>query len=277
MNTEPKIPEDDAITICRATTVADYHACQECQRQAWSLSDDSYLVPIATMVGANLHGGLVLGAFLATGEAVAMSFAFLGRIDRRICLYSQLTGVKPRFQSKGLGHAIKLRQREIAQTEGVERIAWAFDPLQAGNAHFNLGRLGATVGHYVDNMYGVRSDSLNAGVPTDRLIAEWDTAPRSQPRDSATRVLGGLPRLIETEQGTSPGIAGLAGDAPCVLLEIPSDILAFRRAGPALAEQWRAVVARAFTTAFAAGYRAVDFVRDDSPNGRRSFYVLERV
>ena len=36
-------------------------------------------IPIATMVGANLHGGLVLGAFRPDGEAVAMSFAFLGR------------------------------------------------------------------------------------------------------------------------------------------------------------------------------------------------------
>ena len=77
--------------------------------RAWGITDDSYLVPIATMVGANLHGGLVLGAFLPGGEAVAMSFAFLGRIEGRLCLYSQLTGVVPGYQSRGLGYQIKLR------------------------------------------------------------------------------------------------------------------------------------------------------------------------
>ena len=129
-----------------------------------------------------------------------MSFAFLGRVEDRLCLYSQLTGVVPGYQSRGLGYEIKRLQRTIAHAEGIERIAWAFDPLQAGNAHFNLARLGASAGHYVENMYGLRTDALNAGVPTDRLIAEWDTGGddvvvRSS-YDAAT-----LPHLIETEQG----------------------------------------------------------------------------
>ncbi len=175
MNTEPTLKVDDQITIRRADTIADYRACQDAQRKAWGISDDGYLVPVATMVGANLHGGLVLGAFLPDGEAVAMSFAFLGRVEDRLCLYSQLTGVVPGYQSRGLGHEIKRLQRTIAHAEGIERIAWAFDPLQAGNAHFNLARLGASAGRYVENMYGLRTDALNAGVPTDRLIAEWDT------------------------------------------------------------------------------------------------------
>ena len=166
----------DEITIRRADTIADYRACQEAQRRAWGISEDGYLIPVATMVGANLHGGLVLGAFLPSGEAVAMSFAFLGTIEGRLCLYSQLTGVVPEYQSRGLGYQIKLFQRQVARPEGIERIAWAFDPLQAGNAHFNLTRLGAHAGRYVENMYGERTDRLNAGVPTDRLIAEWDVA-----------------------------------------------------------------------------------------------------
>jgi predicted GNAT superfamily acetyltransferase len=91
MNNEHTLNADQEITIRRAATIADYHACQDAQRQAWSISDDSYIVPIATMVGANLHGGLVLGAFLPDGAAVAMSFAFLGRVENRLCLYSQLT------------------------------------------------------------------------------------------------------------------------------------------------------------------------------------------
>ena len=73
----------DEITIRPAESIADYHACQDAQRLSWGLADESYVVPIATMVGAQLHGGLVLGAFLPDGRAVGVSFAFLGRVDGR--------------------------------------------------------------------------------------------------------------------------------------------------------------------------------------------------
>jgi len=154
------------------------------------------------MVGANLHGGLVLGAFLAGGGAAALSFAFLGRSDGRLCLYSQLTGVVPGYQSRGLGYEIKKLQRAIARSEGIELIVWAFDPLQAGNAHFNLARLGATARRYIENMYGERTDSLNAGVPTDRLIAEWETNDTMAVAIAAEDIAG-LPRLIDAGQGGS--------------------------------------------------------------------------
>ncbi len=191
---------DDEITIRRAETVADYRACQEAQRRAWGITDEGYVIPVATMVGANLHGGLVLGAFLAGGGAAALSFAFLGRVEGRLCLYSQLTGVVPGYQSRGLGYEIKKLQRAIARSEGIELIVWAFDPLQAGNAHFNLARLGATACRYIENMYGERTDSLNAGVPTDRLIAEWETSDTPVAAFDAEDIPG-LPRLIDAGQG----------------------------------------------------------------------------
>jgi predicted GNAT superfamily acetyltransferase len=237
------------------------------------------------MVGANLHGGLVLGAFRPDGEAVAMSFAFLGRIEGRLCLYSQLTGVVPGYQSRGLGHRIKIHQRDFARAEGIGSIAWAFDPLQAGNAHFNLMRLGASAGRYVDNMYGGRTDALNAGVPTDRLIAEWDTAQESKGRvrpDLSTS----LPRLLHTtaDQGGESGldaapVGGLRLDfdgGTSFLLEIPADIARLRRERPELAESWRSAVRDAFQSAFGAGYRATALVRDETASPRRVFYVLEQ-
>src|SRR5205085_2134973 len=185
------------ITIRRAESLADYLACLNAQRRAWGISDDSYLVPVATMVGAQLHGGLVLGAFLPGGEAVGVSFAFLGRVDGRLCLYSQLTGVSPGYQDRGIGRGLKHAQRDFARAEGLDFLAWAFDPLQAGNARFNLDKLGASVGRYVENMYGPRTDALNTGASTDRLIAEWSTEPQPRP-ELAPEAAMSLPRLIET-------------------------------------------------------------------------------
>jgi predicted GNAT superfamily acetyltransferase len=278
MKTAHVFQVDDEITIRRAETIAEYRACQDVQRGAWGISDESYVVPVATMVGANLHGGLVLGAFLPGGDAVAMSFAFLGRIADRLCLYSQLTGVLPAYQSRGLGYRIKLLQREFARSDGIERIAWAFDPLQAGNAYFNLVRLGASAGYYVENMYGPRTDALNAGVPTDRLIVEWNI--QDEAKLVTIDTISDLPRLVEREQGGNEPVA--ISDAMSlrplrILLEIPAEFALLRRDTPAMAEQWRALVAQAFQAAFTAGYRAVHFVRDDSLGKRRGFYVLERL
>jgi predicted GNAT superfamily acetyltransferase len=278
---------DEELTIRRAETIADYRSCQEAQRQAWGIRDEGYLIPVATMVGANLHGGLVLGAFLPSGAAVAMSFAFLGRIEQKTCLYSQVTGVVPAYQSRGLGYEIKLCQRDIARSEGIEQIVWAFDPLQSGNAHFNLARLGATAARFVENMYGERTDALNAGVCTDRLIAQWKTRGAS-PVVLCPRAVANLPRLVESAPVTSSG-AGTVPNAPNsepnptaiggarVLLEIPDDIAALRRERPAEAEAWRSVVNKAMRLALAHDYRAVGFVRDDSSGYRRGFYVLERL
>jgi predicted GNAT superfamily acetyltransferase len=265
------------ITIRRAETVADYRACQDAQRRAWGIAEDNYVVPIATMVGAQHHGGLVLGAFLPGGEAVGVSFAFLGRTDGRLCLYSQLTGVVPGYQDQGIGYLLKTTQREVAWDEGVPYIAWAFDPLQAGNARFNLVKLGATAGRYVENMYGPRSDALNRNTPTDRLIAVWETAPGTRP---GVATAGDLPRVITVTTGSSgapsPAFGGLPRGAPRLLLEIPADVNRLRSEAPDLAERWGSAVRQAFEAAFAAGYRANGFLREETPEGRRGSYLLER-
>ncbi len=249
---------EDGITIRRAETIADYLACQQAQRRAWGITDDSYVVPLATMVGAQLHGGLVLGAFTPSGEALGLSFAFLGKIEGRLCLYSQLTGVVPGQQGLGLGGRLKAAQREFARTEGLDCLAWAFDPLQAGNARFNLDRLGATSSRFVEDMYGRRSDALNANAATDRLIVEWST---DLERISARAVAdpADLPRLIEV--GDRP-IAKVEGklSGPAALLEIPADLASLRKTDPNLAEAWSMAVRQAFQAAFAAGYRADGFL-----------------
>jgi predicted GNAT superfamily acetyltransferase len=62
-----------------------------------------------------------------------------------------------------------------------------------------------------------------------------------------------------------------------VLVEIPSDMQAIRRADLPLGIAWRYHTRAIFESAFAAGYRAADFYfeRDSSPH--RSFYLLQRV
>jgi len=58
----------------------------------------------------------------------------------------------------------------------LDAVVWASIHWQASNAAFNLAVLGATCRTYEWNMYGARTDTLNAGLATDRLLAEWPTA-----------------------------------------------------------------------------------------------------
>jgi len=267
----------DDVTIRRAESVADYLACQQAQRLAWGITDDSYVVPLATMVGAQLHGGLVLGAFTPDGDALGLSFAFLGKVEGRPCLYSQLTGIVPGQQGKGLGLKLKLAQRDWARGEGLACLAWSYDPLQAGNARFNLEHLGATADRYVVDMYGRRTDALNVNAPTDRLIVEWSTDP-DLTRRSPIITPDGLPRLLEAREGRpdTREISSLDPSDSTVLIEIPADVAASRRDHPASAEGWTFAVRRAFLDAFAAGFRAEGFSREEGQAGRRCFYVLNR-
>jgi predicted GNAT superfamily acetyltransferase len=162
-------------------------------------------------------------------------------------------------------------QREYARSIGVPVIAWSFDPLQAGNAHFNLRRLGATASRYIEDMYGLRTDDLNRGVPTDRLIAEWPVDPADSAVEDDFQAMTFL-RLVEGPgEPVVVSFDSLAGMSP-LLVEIPAEIARLRLDDPHLAERWRAAIAEALSSAFAAGYVAEDVVREAG----RSFYVLRR-
>jgi predicted GNAT superfamily acetyltransferase len=118
------------------------------------------------------------------------------------------------------------------------------------------------------------------GVPTDRLIAEWEVEGVPQSGKSLSPdALATLPRLIETGRNLSGRLVPLdvrAGvNASRVLLEIPDSIADLRRNEPDMAEAWRLAVREAFQASFAAGYQAVGMVRDESSAERHCYYELQ--
>lgn len=255
----------DEIVIRRAETPADYKACQEAQRQAWGIVEDGYIVPVATMVAAQHHGGLVLGAFLPDGSAAGMNFAFLGRHEGELCLYSQLLGIVPGHQDTGLGGRMKQVQRAMAREAGLDWVVWAFDPLQAGNARFNLDKIGARGVRYVVDMYGPRSDALNVGTPTDRLIVAWPTT-GDPPAPTPFAEAWALPRVETVDANRSDRVA----------IEVPADIRRLRAERPDHAAKWQRNVRSSFVCALDQGYHAVGFARGEMDGERRCVYVLAR-
>jgi predicted GNAT superfamily acetyltransferase len=84
-----------------------------------------------------------------------------------------MTAVHHDYRNRGVGRLLKLLQREDALMRGIRLILWTFDPLEFRNAYFNCNRLGAICREYLPNFYGVTSSPLHRGLPTDRLVAEW--------------------------------------------------------------------------------------------------------
>src|SRR5437660_6443317 len=102
----------------------------------------------------------------------------------------------------------------------LEAVVWAFDPLQASNAAFNLGVLGAISRTYEPDMYGSRTDALNVGMATDRLLAEWSTSGEPGGRTSSWP---DAIDLIELPSGM-PRVREIPREAVHLQLEIPARI-----------------------------------------------------
>lgn len=252
------------ITVRPVESIDEYRACQDVQRRTWGITEDGYVVPVATLTSVQHAGGLVLGAF-AGERLLGFAFAYLGRVRGRWALYSQLAGVDPAAQDTGVGAQLKQAQRAWAREQGLALVAWTYDPLQAGNANFNLHKLGAFGRTYEVNFYGARTDALNAGLDTDRLLVEW---PTDDPAADGWLGVGQEPVPLHPD-------TSLDGMTP-LLLEVPPNIAELRAHDLAEARRRQLSVRQGFQRAFAAGYVAMDFVRDKGDEGPRTAYVLRR-
>ena len=116
---------------------------------------------------------------------------------------------------------------------------WTFDPLEIKNAYLNIVRLGAVVHSYTPNFYGVFSSRLQAGLPTDRLHAEWFM---DSPRVHAT--LNGGPVLLPEIKET---------------IIVPGAIGEWKQSDFAQAEAAQTEVRTRFLDAFSRGLAVVGF------------------
>ncbi|MGI8574654.1 MAG: GNAT family N-acetyltransferase [Egibacteraceae bacterium] len=255
------------IRIRAVSAPADCQTIVELQERVWGMPAGE-VVPVGQLATAAKWGGTLLLA--SDGEKpVGFCYGFGGLDgDGGPVLCSHMLGVVESHRGRGLGVALKQRQRDDARALGLRRIVWTYDPLQARNAFLNLHRLGAISRDYTIDAYGPMTDELNRGLPTDRLLANWsvDAAPPTQPTDAV---------VVNPPQGERPGVfsADLL-DGQRVRLAMPADVDALKRRDLGVVSMWRQHVREAFQAAFARGYQAVDVV---PPNGGpTAWYVLTR-
>lgn len=216
------------VTISEATTPDQLDELRAAKHDIWG---PEVVAPRNLLRGLAIGGACLL---VARRDDVPVGFAlgWLGWTDG-VHLHSHQVGVSSGLRQSGIGYALKLAQRAQCLAHGINEMRWTFDPMLAGNARFNLVRLGAVPVAFLPHCYGDRVDAFNTGDVTDRVEVSW----------RLDRPVGG--RLA---------IAGPGDD----VVALPDDFHAVRADDATRAATWRAEVSEALSGALADG-RALGF------------------
>lgn len=234
------------------------------QMQVWGMSErDIVSAPSLRWI---IHlGGLILGVWDGD-RLIGFNIGVVGKRNEEDILWSDMTGVLPDYQGQNIGYQLKQEQRKWAHQQGFSQIRWTFDPMQRGNAHFNFHKLGVTSTSYLPNFYGYMNDSINKGMPTDRLEALWYTTNQPRPKSPAS-----YPEEAFALRLTEDGLIPQDVIADNLMIEIPYHYQALKQSHPDFAREWQSAVRTAFIDAFVNGYQVIDFVRQDET----CWYVLQ--
>ncbi len=255
--------------IMPAKTPDDIRKGVEVIKDAWG-ADDLSTIMKDLLTGIRSNGGLVLLAYEAN-DVVGISFSFVGYRKNKIYLYSHMTGVKRAYKNSGLGFELKKSQREWAISNGFDLVSWTFDPLQGLNSKFNLRKLGAIARNYRRNHYGTMVDSLNAGIRSDRVVAEWYI----KSKHVENRLNGYYENYdeledaiitIERDNYRIPDKIKKDINKSLFRVEIPQDILLLKLKNFEDVKKWRDATAEVYETYFSRGYALIDFISLDGRN-----------
>jgi predicted GNAT superfamily acetyltransferase len=275
-----------SITIRNLSSSDEFKQVLALEQQVWGFSDPYDMVPPVVFTITVKRGAILLGAFDEHDHMVGFCYSLVGRRerDRKLLQWSHMTGVLPGHRG-GLGHRLKLAQRERALELGYDLIEWTYDPLQAMNAHLNITKLGCVAEEYHRNVYGESTSALHKGTPTDRLVAQWHiAAPHVARRLESTPEL----RFRDRDVAAAPIVnktGVVAGWRTCASidldldvrrfwLEIPTGFTDIQAQAPEVAMSWRMQTRDVFEAYFKRGFKVVDFVLNrDEGFGR---YLLAR-
>lgn len=271
-----------AIQIRALKTIAELKAVEDLQGEVWGCSEREIL-PSLTLIPLLDIGGVLLGAF-DKHELVGFVVGFPGFEAGQPILHSDMLAVRAEYRSTGLGYRLKLEQRSLAIANGIEKITWTFDPLQAANAHLNFGKLGVIADRYKVNYYGETSSALHR-TGTDRLWVTWLLrSARVKERvkqgiSAAAKIsfadFAAIPALLKVGPEGEPLEPTVDLTKDSIRIEIPHDINAIVKVDETRARHWRAATRAKFTAALAEGFVVSDFFQAEKP-ARPAFYLLTR-
>lgn len=246
-------PGGGQVVLRACQGIEEMDACVQLQIDTWGYNDGD-VIPRRMFTVAQKVGGQVMGAFSPEGKMVGFAMAIPGiKAPRQPgaaptpYLHSHMLAVSPTVRNGGIGRHLKLYQRREALSRGVKLMEWTFDPLETKNAFLNIHRLGVIVRAYTPNFYGVSSSRLQAGLPTDRLHAEW-----WMESDRVQAILSGSPFSPPAIQET---------------IVVPHAISEWKASSVSRARAVQSENRERFLSAFARGLAVAGFTVDSEGNG----------
>lgn len=214
--------------------MAEFRQAETLQNEVWGKDDTAD--PADLMMVIQAEGGLCAGAFLK-GRLIGYVFGFPTK-DAGV-QHSHRLAVHPDARGLHLGSRLKWYQRDWCLARGIDLVRWTFDPLRGLNASLNIGTLGAIVRTYYTDYYG-DMQGINAGLPSDRLLADWHLKSTAVSARAA-----GLPAPTQ----------GIVAQR----LKVAEESDAMTRSDPARALAERLRLREAITGALAAGHAIIGF------------------
>ncbi|MCX6427230.1 MAG: GNAT family N-acetyltransferase [Actinobacteria bacterium] len=249
-----QLPDGAGVNIRTLSGIKELNLARAILDEVWPGEDGTQIT--ANLLQAMLHNGTYLaGAFFAD-EIIATAFAFPGVSEsKELHLHSHMAAVKEKFRNRNIGSALKLHQKNWALEHGFKTITWTFDPLVRRNAKLNIIKLGVQVFDYFEDFYGDLPDALNAGDPTDRVMAHWD-------------LIGNHSALVGAE-GAAIALSIADGkpvehevNTPFVLCYLPEDIIEMRSSNSSLSLQWRLALRNQLKPRLANGWQIAGLTSD---------------
>lgn len=258
----------DGILIRACHGFDELRACVEMQIKTWGY-DATDVIPLKGFLLSQKIGGQVIGAFdlsLAGAGAEGTPSSMIGFVLSLPgvkspphgmpwpYLHSHMLAVNSDYRNRGIGRALKLEQRREALARGIRHMEWTFDPLEIKNAHLNIAKLGVRCRRYAADFYGHSTSKLQAGLPTDRLFAEW-----SLDAPAVNALLDGRP---------APGNETAKFEETILL---PAETSNWKQTAREKALQLQTKNRALFESAFSRGLSVIGFRIDEAGNG---FYLL---
>ena len=217
-------------TVRELSGMRELNTVADLEQRIWGT--DTVTMQPELLLAMQDEGALLAGAFTQEGELVAFVFGFPTR-DPKV-QHSHALGILEGHRNAGLGARLKWWQRAWCLAHGIHTVRWTYDPLRVQNAKLNIHKLGAVAHEYLPDYYG-QLTGINAGTPSDRLMAVWTL--------EDLRVLDRLEGRFQTEPRDA------------LVFELPADFGALQMTDPSAALEWR-LRGRAFLqAAFAKGYQ----------------------
>jgi chorismate synthase len=282
-----KRKDEIKVTIAQFRNLADYKVCEDMQREVWH-SQDIDVVPVPLLLAVGRNGGIILGAYNNLGDLIGFVFSFMGSLGGEVIQHSHMLAVRAAYRNFDVGFKLKQAQRKEALKRKIKLITSSFDPMQPTNAYFVLGKLGAQANVYEENYYGESSSLLERGLPTDRILTQWDLDSNAVAR----RLETGPPRhdfrkevkqqpIINHLVEIAPGLmnsssAKLNCTAEQFLFEVPYNLPEIKNRDLGVALEWQGKMRQVFRHYFRKDYAATDFWVSAQEAHLRAFYVLTK-